>query len=78
MLAGTNVTRATLNNQDFINKMDIRIGDTITVRKSGDIIPQITSVLYERRPDRTAPYISMSSTLMASGRKLRRALPICW
>lgn len=57
MLAGTNVTRATLNNQDFINKMDIRIGDTITVRKSGDIIPQITSVLYERRPDRTAPYI---------------------
>ena len=43
MLAGTNVTRATLNNQDFINKMDIRIGDTITVRKSGDIIPQITS-----------------------------------
>ena len=57
MLAGTNVTRATLNNQDFINKMDIRIGDTITVHKSGDIIPQITSVLYERRPDRTAPYI---------------------
>lgn len=57
LLAGTNVTHATLNNQDFISKMDIRIGDTITVRKSGDIIPQVTSVLYDRRPEGTAPFI---------------------
>lgn len=56
MLAGTMVQRATLNNQQFIDNMDIRIGDTITVHKSGDIIPKITGVLYDRRPEGAAPF----------------------
>lgn len=57
LLAGTNVSRATLNNQKFIKDMDIRIGDTITVHKSGDIIPQITGVLYDRRPEGAEPFV---------------------
>lgn len=43
-LAGTTVSRATLHNQDFINEKNINIGDTITVRKAGDIIPEVLCV----------------------------------
>ncbi|MCM1507244.1 MAG: NAD-dependent DNA ligase LigA [Ruminococcus flavefaciens] len=48
ILAGTSVSRAVLHNQDFITEKDIRIGDTITVRKAGDIIPEVlNSVSHE-------------------------------
>lgn len=48
LLAGTTVSRAVLHNQDFIDKKDIRLGDTITVRKAGDIIPEVVeSVAHE-------------------------------
>lgn len=50
-LCGTTVERATLHNQDFIDRLDIRIGDTITVYKSGEIIPKVRGVLMEKRPD---------------------------
>ncbi|MFV0466336.1 MAG: NAD-dependent DNA ligase LigA [Lachnospiraceae bacterium] len=50
-LCGTNVTRATLHNQDFIDELDIGIGDTVTVYKSGEIIPKIKNVLKDRRPE---------------------------
>lgn len=43
-LAGTTVSRATLHNQDFINEKNIAIGDTVTVRKAGDIIPEVLCV----------------------------------
>ena len=43
-LAGTTVSRATLHNQDFINEKGINIGDTVTVRKAGDIIPEVLCV----------------------------------
>ena len=55
-LAGTTVERATLHNQAYIDQLDIRVGDTIVVRKSGDIIPQITMVEKDRRPEGTVPY----------------------
>lgn len=44
LLAGTSVSRATLHNQDFINEKQISIGDTIIVRKAGDIIPEVLAV----------------------------------
>ena len=44
LLAGTTVSRATLHNQDFITEKDIRLGDTVTVRKAGDIIPEVVAV----------------------------------
>lgn len=49
-LCGTKVERATLHNQDFIDDLDICIGDTIVVYKSGEIIPKIKSVVKEKRP----------------------------
>ena len=55
-LAGTTVTNATLHNQDFITEKDIRIGDTVLVQKAGEIIPEIVSVLKDKRPEGTAPY----------------------
>lgn len=55
-LAGTTVTNATLHNQDFISEKDIRIGDTVQIRKAGEIIPEILSVVREKRPEGTSPY----------------------
>lgn len=56
-LAGTTVTNATLHNQDFITEKDIRIGDTVVVQKAGEIIPEIVSVVKEKRPEGTMPYL---------------------
>lgn len=55
-LAGTTVTNATLHNQDFISQKDIRIGDTVKVRKAGEIIPEILEVVTEKRPSTAEPY----------------------
>jgi len=55
-LAGTTVTSATLHNQDFITEKDIRVGDTVLVRKAGEIIPEVLSVVAEERPEGTQPY----------------------
>lgn len=56
-LCGTKVERATLHNQDFIDDLDIRIGDTIKVFKSGEIIPKVRSVCHEKRPAGTVPFL---------------------
>ena len=64
-LAGTTVTNATLHNQDFISQRDIRIGDTVMIRKAGEIIPEILEVDLSRRPNGTVPY------------RLPDACPIC-
>ena len=56
-LAGTTVTNATLHNQDFISQRDIRIGDTVLIRKAGEIIPEILEVDISKRPEGTVPYI---------------------
>ena len=55
-LAGTTVTSATLHNQDFISDKDIRIGDTVLVRKAGEIIPEVLSVVLDKRPADSQPY----------------------
>ena len=55
-LAGTTVTNATLHNQDFITQRDIRIGDTVTIRKAGEIIPEILEVDFGKRPEGTVAY----------------------
>ncbi len=48
-IAGTNVSRATLHNLDFIREKDIRIGDTVVIQKAGDIIPAVVEVIKEKR-----------------------------
>ena len=55
-LAGTTVTNATLHNQDFITQRDIRIGDTVLIRKAGEIIPEILEVDLSKRPADAVPY----------------------
>ena len=56
-LAGTTVTSATLHNQDFITEKDIRIGDTVKIRKAGEIIPEILEVQKDKRPAEAVPYL---------------------
>ena len=56
-LAGTTVTNATLHNQDFISQRDIRIGDTVRIRKAGEIIPEILDVDFTKRPIDTVPFV---------------------
>ena len=55
-LAGTTVTNATLHNQDFITERDIRIGDTVLIRKAGEIIPEILEVDLTKRPEDAVAY----------------------
>ena len=71
LLCGTKVERATLHNQDFIDELDIRIGDTITVYKSGEIIPKIKSVVKGKRLNDTVPY-KIGDTCPACGQKIER------
>lgn len=70
-LCGTKVERATLHNQDFIDGLDIRIGDTIKVFKSGEIIPKVRSVCHEKRPVGTVPFL-IGDTCPVCGHKAAR------
>ena len=55
-LAGTTVTNATLHNQDNIDRLDIRIGDTVIIQKAGEIIPEILETIRSKRPEGTVPF----------------------
>lgn len=70
-LAGTTVTNATLHNQDFISEKDVRIGDTVRIRKAGEIIPEILEVDFTKRPADTVPY-HLPSVCPVCGAPVRR------
>ncbi|MBQ9258602.1 MAG: NAD-dependent DNA ligase LigA [Neisseriaceae bacterium] len=55
-VSGVMVSNATLHNQDEIQRKDIRIGDTVIIRRAGDVIPEVVSVVLERRPNNTTPF----------------------
>jgi DNA ligase (NAD+) len=55
-VGGTTVSRASLYNMDYINELDLRIGDTVIVEKGGDVIPKITEVILAKRPQRTKKF----------------------
>lgn len=70
-LAGTTVTNATLHNQDFITERDIRIGDTVLIRKAGEIIPEILEVDFAKRPADAVAYF-LPSNCPVCGAKTER------
>ena len=70
-LNGTKVERATLHNQDFIDNLDVRIGDTIKVYKSGEIIPRVSGVVLNKRPENAIPY-KIPEICPVCGHKLER------
>ncbi|PTJ03293.1 NAD-dependent DNA ligase LigA [Staphylococcus simulans] len=55
-VAGTTVSRASLHNEDLIHEKDIRIGDSVVIKKAGDIIPEVVRSLPDRRPEGTETY----------------------
>ena len=64
-LAGSNVSRATLHNEDYIEMKDIRIGDTVVVQKAGDIIPEVVEVIKDERTGDEVPF------------KMPKKCPVC-
>ncbi len=56
-LGGTTVSRATLHNVDYIQELDLRVGDTVIVEKGGDVIPKVSGIVESRRPKGTKPFV---------------------
>lgn len=56
-VGGVTVTNATLHNEDEVRRKDVRVGDTVIVRRAGDVIPEVVAVATDRRPDGTIPFV---------------------
>jgi DNA ligase (NAD+) len=70
-VGGVTVTNATLHNEDEVRRKDIHIGDTVVVRRAGDVIPEVVRALAERRPADARPFV-MPLTCPSCGSALRR------
>lgn len=69
-VGGTTVSNATLHNEDEARRKDVRIGDTVIVRRAGDVIPEVVSVVLERRPKDVGPPFDLK-------KQLHNKCPVC-
>jgi len=67
-VSGVTVSRATLHNQDEVDRKDVRIGDTVRVRRAGDVIPEVVEVLKEKRPRGTEPFVMPKKCPVCGGK----------
>jgi DNA ligase (NAD+) len=70
-VGGVLVTRATLHNEDEIARKDIRAGDTVVLQRAGDVIPQIVSVVLDRRPDDAVPFVPLTNCPVCGSAAIR-------
>jgi DNA ligase (NAD+) len=66
-VGGVSVTNATLHNEDEVRRKDVRVGDTVVVRRAGDVIPEVLSVVLERRPHPAPPIYELPKTCPVCG-----------
>lgn len=71
-VGGVTVTNATLHNQDEIDRKDVRIGDTIILQRAGDVIPEVVSVVLDKRPKKSEPFL-LPENCPSCGAKAQRA-----
>ena len=76
-VGGVTVTNATLHNEDSVQRKDVRVGDTVVVRRAGDVIPEVTSVLLERRPMLSIDGGHFSGVSRYPAYRLPTVCPIC-
>jgi DNA ligase (NAD+) len=70
-VGGVTVSNATLHNEAFVHSLDVRIGDTVIIRRAGDVIPQVVAVVQEKRP-RGAPQFTMPTRCPVCGSAVER------
>lgn len=74
-VGGVTVTNATLHNADEVARKDVRVGDTVIVRRAGDVIPEVVSVLLDRRPSESQPF-AMPENCPVCGSKIERKVKV--
>ena len=72
-VGGVTVTNATLHNEDEVRRKDVRVGDTVTVRRAGDVIPEVVAVLLERRPDHAKAFVMPTTCPICGSHAVRGA-----
>jgi DNA ligase (NAD+) len=67
-VSGVTVSRATLHNQDEVDRKDVRVGDTVRIRRAGDVIPEVVEVLKDQRPRGTEPFVMPKKCPVCGGK----------